>query len=136
MNILYILVMLYPVYRTSECIRNWNKVKKIHFQNLCVLWYTFFFLTVFRDAFSWLMSYFYVLSIYDLVVLVCIISNYTPRTSYYFRSFVVLPLIREVRKWSYPIFLEMWCGFSGIFGEENILRIWSQKIFSNENIFT
>lgn len=136
MNILYILAIAYPVYRTSECIRKWNKVKKVHFQNLCVLWYTFFFVVVFRDAFSWLMSYLCILSLYDLFALLCIICNYTPKSSHYVRSFVVLPLLKEMRKWGNPLLLEVYNVFLHLFGRGNISKIWNLRSLNNENIFT
>lgn len=134
MNFVYVMMALYPIYRTGECIRGWDKVKKIYFQRLCVSWMIFFTFLLVRDVFYYFLAYFYILTVYDLVALGTIVCSYTHNGATYIRTFIILPFLRELRKKTYPSIIYIYTYFS------KIMRSYiSQKIslepLSDENLY-
>lgn len=93
---------LYPLYYTGECIRSWDKAKKVHFQKLCVIWMIYFTFLILRDALYYFLAYFYILSVYDIVAVGSILFCYTSLGTTYMRTFVILPSLRELRRKIYP----------------------------------
>lgn len=131
MNLLYIFLALYPVYRTGECVRGWDKIKKIYFQRLCVNWIIFFAFLLIRDVFYYFLTYFYILTIYDLIALGVIACSYTNNGSIYVRTFLILPFLRELRKKVYPSINQF---YTYLFNVIKIRSYISQKI-SLEQIY-
>lgn len=134
MNIIYVLIALYPCYYTGECIRSWDKTKKIYFQRLCVIWLVYFVVLIIRDILYYILSYFYFLSIYDIIAVTSVLISYNSIGTSYMRTFIILPCLREIRKRIYPT-IKFWLDTIIKIISNLITLKTSFNILSNENVF-
>ena len=92
------LLALYPMYRTGECIRGWDKVVKHEFQRWLVFWFVFWICMMLRNMLMMLWFANMLLSLYDGVVMLILLGCYMDTFIVYIRRLALIPLLREVRK--------------------------------------
>ena len=110
-KMLFFLLSLYPLYKTIDCVRGWNKVKKEHFQH----WLTFWLLYVLSGyihnfvAAMWVLNYF--LLIYQWFCVIFLVYCYIPQGSTQVRRYILLLLFRDLKvfighiyPYIYPLF--------------------------------
>lgn len=102
MTLLLWIISIYPLYKTGECIRSWNRVTKQHFQQWLIFWYVFWIVNVMRCILEviWIINV--VLPLYDGITALLLLGCYNIVIATHLRRLVILPAIREIKKYITP----------------------------------
>jgi len=119
----YFLLSLYPLYKTGECIRGWNKTNKDQFQKWLVFWFIYWLNSTIHTIlqYLWIANYLWILQLYNCMAIALLLLCYTNSGIVNVRKFVILPLHREIRRF-YP-YLETHIKTSIIsYGKDRFVR--------------
>ncbi len=95
---LFFLLSLYPLYKTVECIRGWNKVKKEHFQHWLIFWSLYLLCDYIYTIISYVWLLNYLLSLYKSICVVFLLCCYFPHGTMQSRKYILLPALREFKR--------------------------------------
>lgn len=95
---LFLIINLYPLYLTGECIRLWNRANKPKFQHLLVFWFLYFNIANIRYLLEhiWLINRWLIL--FDIITYIALIMCYIPYFAIKCRKYIILPLMQDLKK--------------------------------------
>jgi len=95
---LFFLLSLYPLYKTSECIRGWNRIKKEHFQHWLTFWFCYLICQYIHTIISYTWPLHYLIFLYNWGCILFLLFCHIPNGTIQMRKYVLLPLFRDVKK--------------------------------------